>query len=152
MAGTSLTADGLLATNTSDMTCDTDDPSKAEELLMEREWETDLLSDSEQQITSAQAPTTEKTMPKKGRESNSHNQARGTKQLRDDKRERQGNIKPNKFHQNAEHASIKEKNEKSKNSIGLLQAHLEKGTCPKSLTYNVKVNSMPNEDFKSDVS
>ena len=98
MAGTSLTADGLLATDTSDMTCDTEDPSKAEEeLLMEREWETDLFSDSEQQITNAQAPTT-KTMPQKGRESNSHkpndNQARATKQLRDDKRERQGNIEP----------------------------------------------------------
>ena len=102
MAGTSLTADGLLATDTSDMTCDTEDPSKAEEeLLMEREWKRDLFSDSEQQITNAQAPTTEKTtktMPQKGSESNSHkpndNQARGTKQLRDDKRERQGNIVP----------------------------------------------------------
>ena len=102
MAGTSLTADGLLATDTSDMTYDTDDPSKAEEeLLMEREWETDLFPDSEQQITNAQAPTTEKTtktMPQKGSESNSHkpndNQARGTKQLLDDKRERQGNIVP----------------------------------------------------------
>lgn len=55
-------------------------------------------------------------------------------------------------HQNAEHASIKEKNDKSKNSIKLLQAHLEKGTCPKSLSYNVKVNTMPDQDFKSHVS
>ena len=89
MAATSLTADGLLAADTSDMeTCDTDEPSKAEEeFLIERERETDLFSDSEQEIiTNAQAPTTEKTtktMPQKGREGNSHKpndiQARGTK-------------------------------------------------------------------------
>lgn len=115
MAATSLTADGLLAADTSDMeTCDTDEPSKAEEeFLIERERETDLFSDSEQEITNAQAPTTEKTtktMPQKGREGNSHKpndiQARGTKRPRDDKRERQGNTDPKKARQNAEHASI----------------------------------------------
>lgn len=45
-----------------------------------------------------------------------------------------------------------EKIDKSKNSIGLLKAHLEKGTCPKSLRYNVRANIMPDEDFKSDIS
>ena len=45
-----------------------------------------------------------------------------------------------------------EKIDKSKNSIGLLQAHLEKGTCPKNLRYNVRANIMPDEDFKSDIS
>ena len=161
MAATSLTADGLLAADTSDMeTCDTDEPSKAEEeFLIERERETDLFSDSEQEITNAQPPTTEKTtktMPQKGREGNSHKpndiQAIGTKRPRDDKRERQGNTDPKKARQNAEHASIMEKVDKSKNSIGLLQAHLERGTCPKSLRYNVRANIMPDEDFKSDIS
>ena len=47
---------------------------------------------------------------------------------------------------------IMEKVDKSKNSIGLLQAHLERGTCPKSLRYNVRTNIMPDEDFKSDIS
>ena len=82
----------------------------------------------------------------------SDNKARGTKRLRDDKRERQGNIEPKRARQSAEHASIKEKIDKWKNSIGLLQAHLEKGTCPKSLRYNVRANIMPDENFKSDVS
>ena len=146
------------------LTADTDEPRKAEEeFLIERERETDLFSDSEREITNAQAPTTEKTtktMPQKGREGNSHkpnhkpndNQARETKRPRDDKRERQGNTDPKKARQNAEHASIMEKIDKSKNSIGLLQAHLEKGTCPKSLRHNVRANIMPNEDFKSDIS
>ena len=147
------------------LTADTDEPRKAEEeFLIERERETDLFSDSEQEITNAQAPTTEKTtktMPQKGRERNSHkpnhksnhNQARGTNlRPRDDKRERQGNTDPKKARQNTEHASIMEKIDKSKNSIGLLQAHLEKGTCPKSLRYNVRANIMPDEDFKSDIS
>ena len=75
MAATSLTADGLLAADTSDMeTCNTDEPSKAEEeFLIEIEQETDLFSDSEQEITNAQTPTTKKTtktMPQKGRRYN----------------------------------------------------------------------------------
>ena len=88
MAATSLTANGLLAADISDMeTCDTDELGKAEEeFLIERERETDVFSDSEQDITNAQAPATDKTaktMLQKDRESNSHkrsdNQARGTK-------------------------------------------------------------------------
>ena len=53
MAATSLTADGLLAADTSYIeTLNTDEPSKAEEeFLIERERETDLFSDSEQEIT-----------------------------------------------------------------------------------------------------
>ena len=71
---------------------------------------------------------------------------------RDDNRKKHGNIEPKKARQDEEHGSITEKIDKSKNSIGLLQAHLDKGTCPKSLRYNVKANIMPDEDFKSDVS
>ena len=58
MAATSLTADGLLTADTSDMeTCDTDEPSKAEEeYFIERERETDLFSNSEQEITNALPP------------------------------------------------------------------------------------------------
>lgn len=37
------------------------------------------------------------------------------------------------------------------NSIGLLQAHLKKGTCPKSLRYNAIVNIAFEKDFKSDI-
>ena len=66
------------------------------------------------------------------------NQARGTKRPRDDNRKRLVKTR-----------NITEKIDKSKNSIGLLQAHLDKGTCPKS---NVKANIMPAEDFKSDIS
>lgn len=75
MTATSLTADSLPAADTSDMeTCDTDEPSKAEEeFLIEIERETDLFSDSEQEITNTQTSTTEKTtktMPQKGRRYN----------------------------------------------------------------------------------
>ena len=35
-------------------------------------------------------------------------------------------------------------------SIAKLKAHPEKQTCPKSLRYNVRVNIMPDEEFKKD--
>ena len=158
MAATTLTTDGLLEVDISDMEiCDTDELNEAEEKVL-RERDTDF-SGNEDEIPCAQAPTskeTRKTMPHKGKERNIHktsdNQARGTKRPRDDNRKKHGNIEPKKARQDEEHVSITEKTDKSKNSIGLLQAHLDKGTCPKSLRYNVKANIMPDEDFKSDVS
>ena len=160
MAATTLTEHGLLEVDISDMeTCDTDVLNKAEEeVLKERERDTDL-SENEDEIPNAQAPTTKKTrktMPHKGKESNIHkpsdNRARGTKRPRDDNRKRLRNIEPKKACQDEEHVSITEKRDKSKKSIGLLQAHLDKGTCPKRLRYNVRANITPDEDFKSDVS
>ena len=44
--------------------------------------------------------------------------------------------------------SIQEKIESSTNSISLLNTHLEKGSCPKTLKYNARANITPNEDFK----
>ena len=46
--------------------------------------------------------------------------------------------------------SIQEKIESSTNSISLLNNHLEKGSCPKTLRYNARANITPNEDFKKD--
>ena len=47
--------------------------------------------------------------------------------------------------------SIQEKIESSTNSISLLNNHLEKGTCPKTIRYNALANITPNEDFKKDI-
>ena len=93
MAATTLTTDGLLEVDTSDMEiCDTDELNKAEEKVL-RERDTDF-SENEDEIPCAQAPTskeTRKTMPHKGKERNnktSDNQARGTKRSRDDNRKK----------------------------------------------------------------
>ena len=47
--------------------------------------------------------------------------------------------------------SIQEKIESSTNSISLLNSHLEKGSCPKTLRYNARANFTPVEDFKKDI-
>ena len=46
--------------------------------------------------------------------------------------------------------SIQEKIESSTNSISLLNNHLEKGSCPKTLRYNGLANITPDEDLKKD--
>ena len=48
-------------------------------------------------------------------------------------------------------SSIQEKINSSKQSIAKLQSHLEKGTCPKTLRYNVRANIAPDEDFKREI-
>ena len=47
--------------------------------------------------------------------------------------------------------AIKEKMTSSEHSIGLLKAHLEKGTCPKTLRYKARANITPDDDFKNDI-
>ena len=47
--------------------------------------------------------------------------------------------------------SIQEKIESSTNSISLLNSHLEKGSCPKTLRYNARANITPDEDFKKEI-
>jgi len=47
--------------------------------------------------------------------------------------------------------SLERKVEKSKASIEKLEAHRTKKTCPKDLRYNVRVNIVPDDDFKSDI-
>ena len=114
MAATTLTTDGLLEVDISEMEiCDTDELNEAEEKVL-RERDTDF---SEDEIPCDQAPTskdTRKTMPHKGKERNINktrdNQARGTKRPRDDNRNKHGNIKPKKARQDEEHVSITEKN------------------------------------------
>ena len=49
-------------------------------------------------------------------------------------------------------SSIQEKINSPNQSIAKLQSHLEKGTCPRTLRYNVRANTMPDEDFKKDIS
>ena len=51
--------------------------------------------------------------------------------------------------ENAE--NIKEKIRKSEESISKLQAHSDKGTCPKTLRYNARANISPDEEFKQDI-
>ena len=48
-------------------------------------------------------------------------------------------------------SSIQEKINSSNQSIAKLKSHLEKGTCPKTLRYNVRANITPDEDFKKEI-
>ena len=47
--------------------------------------------------------------------------------------------------------SIQEKIESSTNSISVLNNHLGKGSCPKTLTYNARANITSDEDFKKGI-
>ena len=49
-------------------------------------------------------------------------------------------------------STLEKKVEKSESSIKKLKAHTEKKTCPKDLRYNVRVNIVPDDEFKSDIS
>jgi len=53
--------------------------------------------------------------------------------------------------QEEELSSIQERITSSNNSIGFLKNHLEKGTCPKTLRYNVQANITLDEDFKKEI-
>jgi len=46
---------------------------------------------------------------------------------------------------------LKRKIEQSETSIVKLQAHTEKGTCPKDLHYVAKSNITPDEEFKTEI-
>ena len=63
------------------------------------------------------------------------------------------NIPQKRFRLNNRYSapSLGRKVEKSKASIEQLEAHRTKKTCPKDLRYNVRVNIVPGDDFKSDI-
>lgn len=63
-------------------------------------------------------------------------------------------IIPNKKHRCHRYSAstLKKKVEKSESSIKKLKEHTEKKTCPKYLRYNVRVNIVPDDEFKSDIS
>ena len=63
------------------------------------------------------------------------------------------NIPQKRFRLNNRYSapSLGRKVEKSKASIEKLEAHRTKKTCPKDLRYNVRVNIVPDDDFKSDI-
>ena len=46
---------------------------------------------------------------------------------------------------------LKRKIEQSETSIVKLQAHTEKGTCPRDLHYVAKANITPDEQFKTEI-
>ena len=48
--------------------------------------------------------------------------------------------------------TIKDKIQKSKESIAKLKKHIENNTCPKTLRYNARANIAPDEEFKRDIS
>ena len=48
--------------------------------------------------------------------------------------------------------SLKDKIQKSKESIAKLKKHIENNTCPKTLRYNARANIAPDEEFKRDIS
>lgn len=66
---------------------------------------------------------------------------------------RKENIPQKRFRLNNRYSapSLEREVEKSKASIEKLEAHRTKKTCPKDLRYNVRVNIVPDDDFKSDI-
>ena len=63
-------------------------------------------------------------------------------------------IIPNKKspHHRYSASTLEKKVEKSESSIKKLKEHTEKKRCPKDLSYNVRVNIVPDDEFKSDIS
>ena len=47
--------------------------------------------------------------------------------------------------------TIKDKIQKSKESIAKLKKHIGNNTCPKTLRYNARANIAPDEEFKRDI-
>ena len=132
------------------------------------ELEDSLLSegnDNEDEIPSAQIlkqrlTSTERQRPEQPRErperpsTSSHRQNdAGRKRHRDQDKSAKtnGSSGAKRSRQDEELDSIQEKINSSNNFIGFLENHLAKGTCPKTLRYNVRANITPDEDFKSDI-
>ena len=105
-------------------------PSKSGQSNKDNNEDTLLASDSD--FESSQRPPDRKRRHRDGRENNIPN-----------KRPRYDRYSA---------STLEKKVEKSESSIKKLKAHTEKKTSPKDLRYNVRVNIVPDDEFKSDIS
>ena len=167
MAATKLTTDGLLTTEDTDPTVGdtTMDISYEEEdafLSEDRREDAGLNDDS---IPNAQRqerkrntanepkkPSEHKTKEPVGSEKTSNERSRKCQREEPPKSAKTTGSPDGKRSRHEEELnSIQEKIESSTYSISLLNNHLEKGSCPKTLRYNARANITPDEDFKKDI-
>ena len=168
MAATKFTADGLLSTEESDpinedTRMDTKITYEEEDALLSEDRDKDIgfsndsipnaqrqerKRDTTNEPKSRQRPSEEKTKEPTGSEDTSNN-SRGEEPPKSAKTN--GSSDRKKSRHEEELNSIQEKIESSTNSISLLNNHLEKGSCPKTLRYNARANITPDEDFKKDI-
>ena len=172
MAATKLTADGLLSTEESDPVnedtrMDTDITYEEEDALLSENRDEDVgfsddsipnaqrqerKRDTTNEQKSRKRPSEQKTKEPTGSEKTSNDG--GRKRRREEplkSAKTNGSSDRKKSRHEEELNSIQEKIESSTNSISLLNNHLEKGSCPKTLRYNARANITPYEDFKKDI-
>ena len=168
MAATKLTADGLLSTeeidpNTEDTRMDTNMSYEEEDALLSEDQDEDVGA-SNDSVPNAQRPERKRVTtnePKKPEQKNKEPvHSDNTSNDRGRKRQREVQPKSAKTTGSSDRKrprheeglnSIQEKIDSSNNSIRLLNSHLEKGSCPKTLRYNARANITPDEDFKKDI-
>lgn len=169
MAATMLTADGLLTTEETDPAyedtrMETDISYEEEKALLSEDQGEDVgCNDVSIPIAKRQErkrdtanelkkPSERKTKEPVGSEKTGNE--KGRKRQREDppkSAKTTGSPDGKRSRHEEELNSIQEKIESSTNSISLLNTHLEKGSCPKTLRYNARANITPDEDFKKDI-
>ena len=172
MAATKLTADGLLSTEESDPAnedtrMDTDITYEQEDALLSEDRDEDVgfsddsipkaqrqerKRDTTNEPKSRKRPSEQKTKEPTGSEKTSND--RGRKRRREEppkSPKTNGSSYRKRSRHKEELNSIQEKIESSTNSISLLNNHLKRGSCPKTLRYNARANITPDEDFKKDI-
>ena len=172
MAATKLTADGLLSTEESDpinedTRMDTKITYEEEDALLSEDRDKDIgfsndsipnaqrqerKRDTTNEQKSRNRPSEQKTKEPTGSEKTSNDGGRKRRREEPPKSAKtNGSSDRKKSRHEEELNSIQEKIESSTNSISLLNNHLEKGSCPKTLRYNARANITPDEDFKKDI-
>ena len=148
MAATKLTADGLLSTKESDPVnedtrMDTDITYEEEDALLSEDRDSipsaqrqERKRDTTNEPKSSKRPSEQKTKESTGSEKTSND--RGRKRPREElPKSAKTNVSSDRKRSRHEEElkSIQEKIESSTNSTSLLNNHLEKGLCPKTLRY-----------------
>ena len=166
MAATKLTADGLLTTVESDpdTRMDTDLSYEEEDALLSEhrgedvDLDDDNIPNAQRQerkgdtVSGLKKPSEHKTKEPVGSDKASNERARKRQREEPPKSAKTTGSSDGKRPRNEEELnSIQEKIASSTNSISLLNTHLEKGSCPKTLRYNARANITPDEDFKKDI-
>ena len=158
MAENTLTSEGLLTKTTTEqeLYLEAQEDMQTDQYDLTKEVEDSLLSeernDPEDEIPSAQPlrqkfnNTEKQRQPRETRNYPSNSQKDVSR-----KRHREQDKSAKRSRQDEELNSIQEKVNSSNTSIGFLENHLEKGTCPKTLRYNARANITPDEEFKQEI-
>ena len=170
MTATKFTADGLSSTKESDpinedTKMDTKITYEEEDALLSEDRDKDIgfrndsipnaqrqerQRDTTNEPKSRKRPSEEKTKEPTGSENTSNDSDRKRRREEPLKSAKTNGSSDRKRSQHEELISI-QKIERTTNSISLLNNHLEKGSCPKTLRYNARANITSDEDFKKDI-